>query len=117
MDADSNTPQAPSRSGRWSARSGLILGPLAWAIDQQFTSQLTFTKCAVASLPVILATGVACTILATVGILFSWAARRSAPADSTRAFTATLGALCGGVSLLIIGTGTVAGFLLPGCYQ
>ena len=110
MDADSNT-------RRWSARSGLILGPLAWLIDQQFTSGLTFAKCAAASLPVVLASGIACTILATAGLVFSWAAQRSAPTDSTRSFTATLGVLSAGISLLVIIAGTAAGFLLPGCYQ
>ncbi|MDB6102701.1 MAG: hypothetical protein JWO52_2700, partial [Gammaproteobacteria bacterium] len=44
-----------SKKHRWSARSGLILGPLAWAINQQFTSELTFAKCEAASLPVVLA--------------------------------------------------------------
>src|SRR5882757_1685800 len=108
---------ADSRIHRWSARSGLILGPLAWLINQQFTSELTFAKCAAASLPVVLASGLVCTTVAAAGLFFSWAAQRSAPDDSTRSFTATLGALSAGISLLVIVAGTAAGFLLPGCYQ
>jgi hypothetical protein len=106
-----------SRMHRWSARSGLILGPLAWAINQQFTSALTFAKCAAASPPVVLASGIVCTVVAMAGLFFSWSARRSAPRDSTTSFTATLGSLSAGVFLLVIVAGTVAGFLLPGCYQ
>jgi hypothetical protein len=106
-----------SKIHRWSARSGLILGPLAWAINQQFTSELTFAKCEAASLPVVLGSGIVCTIVAMAGLLFSLSARRSAPSDSTRSFTATLGALSAGTFLLVIVAGTAAGFLLPGCYQ
>jgi hypothetical protein len=32
-------------------------------------------------------------------------------------FTATLGALSGALFLLVIIAGTMAGFMLPGCYQ
>jgi hypothetical protein len=106
-----------SKVHRWAARSGLILGPLAWMLNQQFTSELTFAKCESASLQVVLASGLVCTVVAVVGLFFSWSARRSAPGDSTRSFTATLGALSAGVFLLVIIAGTAAGFLLPGCYQ
>jgi hypothetical protein len=106
-----------SKVHRWAARSGLILGPLAWVINQQFTSELTFAKCESASLPVVLTSGLVCTAVAVAGLFFSWSARRSAPGDSTRSFTATLGALSAGVFLLVIVAGTAAGFLLPGCYQ
>jgi hypothetical protein len=30
--------------------------------------------------------------------------------------TATIGALAGGMALLVIIAGTISGFLLPGCY-
>jgi hypothetical protein len=110
MDAD-------TKVHRWSARSGLILGPLAWAINQQFTSELTFANCKAASLPMVLTSGILCTVVAIAGLFFSWSARRSAPGDSTRSFTATLGALSAGVFLLVIVAGTAAGFLLPGCYR
>jgi hypothetical protein len=106
-----------SKLHRWAARSGLILGPLAWAINQQFTSQLTFAKCESASLPVVLASGLVCTVVCMAGLFFSWSARRSAPGDSMRSFTATLGTLSAVVFLLVIVAGTAAGFLLPGCYQ
>jgi hypothetical protein len=110
MDTHSNV-------NRWSARSGLILGPLAWVINQQFTSELTYAKCEAASLPLVLTSGVLCSIVALAGLLFSWSARRSTPNQSTRSFTATLGALSAGVFLLVIVAGTAAGFLLPGCYR
>jgi hypothetical protein len=106
-----------SKVHRWAARSGLILGPLAWVINQQFTSELTFAKCESVSLPVVLTSGLVCTLVAVAGLFLSWSARRSAPGDSTRSFTATLGALSAGVFLLVIIAGTAAGFLLPGCYQ
>jgi hypothetical protein len=106
-----------SKVHRWAARSGLILGPLAWVINQQFTSELTFAKCESASLPVVLTSGLVCSVVAVAGLFFSWSARRSSPGDSTRSFTATLGALSAGVFLLVIIAGTAAGFLLPGCYQ
>jgi hypothetical protein len=106
-----------SKIHRWSARSGLILGPLAWAINQQFTSELTYAKCEAVSLPVVLTSGILCTMAALAGLLLSWSARRAVPSDSTRSFTATLGALSAGTFLLVIVAGTAAGFLLPGCYQ
>jgi hypothetical protein len=95
----------------------LILGPLAWVIDQQFTSQLAFTKCGATNLSLVLTSGIACAILAAAGLFFSWSARRLARGDSTTSFTATLGALSAAVSFLVIVAGTTAGFLLPGCYQ
>jgi hypothetical protein len=102
---------------RWAARSGLILGPLAWALNQQFTSTLTFAKCTAASLSVVVTSGVVCACIAIAGLLLSWSARGSLPHDSTRSFTAVLGVLAGALFLLVIIAGTAAGFLLPGCFQ
>jgi len=108
---------APSKTLRWSARSGLILGPLAWGLNQQFTSTFTFAKCDAANLSLVLTSGISCACVALAGLLLSWSARRSAADESTTSFTATLGALAAGMSLLVIVSGTAAGFLLPGCYR
>src|SRR4051794_22802931 len=102
---------------RWAARAGLILGPLAWATNQQFTSEFTYAKCGAASLSVVLTSGIVCGFVAISGLLLSWFARRSAAEGSLASFTATMGALSGAIFLLVIIAGTTAGFMLPGCFQ
>ncbi|MFL6606529.1 MAG: hypothetical protein ACJ8R9_35090 [Steroidobacteraceae bacterium] len=109
--------QAPSKTVRWSARSGLILGPLAWGLNQQFTSTFIYAKCEAARLPLVLTSGILCACIAIAGLLLSWSARRSAADESTTFFTATLGVLSAAMFLLVIVSGTLAGFLLPGCYR
>jgi membrane associated rhomboid family serine protease len=108
---------------RWAARAGLILGPLGWALNQQFTSNFTYSKCELSGTPLVLASGVICGLIAVTGLVFSWSARRrflqEPPADvaSTTPFTATLGAMAAAMFLLVIIAGTAAGFVLPGCYR
>ena|ERR1700712_761805 len=102
---------------RWAARAGLILGPLAWATNQQFTAEFIYAKCGAADLSVVLTSGIVCGSVAVAGLLLSWFARRSTPDDSLTSFTATLGALSGAIFLLVIIAGTLAGFMLPGCFQ
>jgi hypothetical protein len=102
---------------RWAARAGLILGPLAWAMNQQFTSEFTYAKCGAADLSVVLTSGILCGSVAISGLLLSWFARRSTSEKSLTSFTATLGALAGGMFLLVIIAGTMSGFMLPGCFQ
>src|SRR4051794_16310832 len=97
---------------RWSARSGLILGPVAWAVNQQFTSTFTYAKCGAASVSVVLASGILCASIAIAGLLLSWSAWRSTPDESLTRFTATLGVLAAVLFLLVIVAGTTAGFLL-----
>jgi len=109
--------QAHPKARPWAARSGLILGPLAWVLNQQFTSTLIYAKCAAVSPTLVLSSGIVCGCLALLGLLLSWSARRSAPDESTGSFTATLGALAASIFLLAIIAGTIAGFILPGCYQ
>jgi hypothetical protein len=108
--------QAPSKL-RWAARAGIILGPLAWVINQQFTSEFTYAKCHAADLSLVLTSGILCGALAIAGLLLSWFARRSASRESVTSFTAMLGALSGAMFLLVIVAGTTAGFMLPGCFQ
>jgi hypothetical protein len=108
---------ASSKTYRWKARSGLILGPVAWAINQQFTSELTYVKCEAASSTLVVICGVVCACVAIAGLGLSWSARRSDPAESTTSFTATLGTLSAAMFLLVIIAGTMAGLLLPGCFR
>jgi len=108
---------ASSKTYRWKARSGLILGPVAWAINQQFTSELTYVKCEAASSTLVVVCGVVCACVAIAGLLLSWSARQRVPADSMTAFVATLGALSAAMFLLVIIAGTVSGLLLPGCFR
>lgn len=108
--------QAQSKARLWAARAGLILGPAAWVVNQQFTSTFIYAKCEAASLRLVLSSGILCGCVALVGLLLSWSARAMARDSSTSSFTATLGAFAGGLSLLVIIAGTIAGFLLPGCY-
>jgi hypothetical protein len=102
---------------RWAARAGLILGPLAWATNQQFTAEFTYAKCSAADLSLVLTSGILCGSVAIAGLLLSWFARRSTSGESLTSFTATLGALSGAMFLLVIIAGTTAGFMLPGCFQ
>jgi hypothetical protein len=102
---------------RWAARAGLILGPLAWATNQQFTSEFTYARCSAADLYFVLTSGIVCGSVAISGLLLSWFAQRSSADDSLTSFTATLGALSGAIFLLVIIAGTTAGFMLPGCFQ
>ncbi len=111
-------------SRRWAPRAGLILGPLAWAINQQFTSTMIYAQCARGRTTTVLVSGALCACLAMLGIAFSWSARRYAPAEntsagqhSTAAFIATLSTCAAAIFLLVIIAGTAAGFLLPGCYR
>jgi hypothetical protein len=106
-----------SRAHRWAARSGLILAPAAWVVNQQFTSELTYAKCSAATTAVVLSSGLLCAAAAAAGLLVSWYARRAAAQEPTIAFTATLGALAAALALLVIVAGTAAGFLLPGCFR
>ncbi len=106
-----------SKAQRWAARSGLILAPLAWAANQQFTAELAYAKCSAATTSVVLSTGLLCAAVAIVGLLLSWHARRAAIKESATAFTATLGTMAGALALLVIVAGTAAGFLLPGCFR
>jgi hypothetical protein len=109
--------QAELKTRPWAARAGLILGPIAWAANQQFTSTYIYAKCGSTSLTLVLSSGIVCACLAVVGLLLSWRAKGSAPNSSTTSFTATLGTLSGAIALLVIIAGTIAGFLLPACYQ
>ena len=109
--------QAHPKARPWLARAGLILGPIAWAANQQFTSTFTYARCEEASLTLVLSSGILCGCLALAGMLLSWLALRSLPDQSTGSFTATLGALAGAIAFLVIIAGTIAGFLLPGCYK
>jgi uncharacterized membrane protein YbjE (DUF340 family) len=102
---------------RWNARSGLILGPVAWVTNQQVTSELTYAKCEAVSSTLVVVCGVVCACVAIAGLGLSWSARHRAPADSTTSFIATLGALAAAMFLLVIIAGTIAGLLLPGCFR
>lgn len=106
-----------SKAHLWAARSGLILGAAAWAANQQFTSTLIYARCHAASPTLVLSSGIVCGCMALAGLLLSWSARGPMSSPSTGSFTATLGVLAGGLSLLVIIAGTIAGFILPGCYQ
>jgi len=68
-------------------------------------------------LSTVITSGIVCAGVAIAGLLLSWSAHRSAPHPSTMSFTATLGALAGATFLLVIVAGTMAGFLLPGCFR
>jgi len=109
--------QAHPKARPWLARAGLILGPIAWAANQQFTSTFIYARCEEASVTLVLSSGILCGCLALAGVLLSWSSRRPLPGQPTGSFTATLGTLAGAVSLLVIIAGTIAGFLLPGCYK
>lgn len=110
-------------SHRWAARAGLILGPLAWALNQQVTSTMIYSDCARGRTATVLASGVLCACLALLGLGLSWFARQGALAEhsstqpATTAFTATLSTCAAAIFFLVIVAGTAAGFLLPGCYR
>jgi len=106
-----------SKTHRRLAPAGLILAPVAWAANQQFTSQLAYVKCEAASSTLVVVCGVVCACVAIAGLLLSWSARQRAPADSMTSFVATLGALSAAMFLLVIIAGTVSGLLLPGCFR
>jgi len=101
----------------WSARAGLITAAVAWLIDHQLTSDLTFARCDVAHPVVVLTIGAACAVLAAVGFLFSWRASRAADVASVSSFTAYMGMLASAYSILVVAAGTAAGLILPGCFR
>jgi hypothetical protein len=107
----------PSKTQRRFAPAGLVLAPIAWAANQQFTAQLVYVKCETASSTLVVVCGAVCACVAIAGLLLSWSARKRAPADSMTSFTAMLGALSAAMFLLVIIAGTASGLLLPGCFR
>jgi len=108
---------APFKISHRTAPAGLILAPIAWAVNQQFTSQLVYVKCEAANATLVCAIGVICSLVAAAGLALSWQARRRVPPDSMIRFVATLGTLCAALFILVIAVGTVSGLLLPGCFR
>jgi hypothetical protein len=107
----------PTEHRVWQARAGLILGPVAWLLDQQLTSDWTYAHCDSVHPEIVLITGLVSAAVAATGLLLSWRASRGSQSDSLLRFTAMLGMLSGALALLVVAAGTAAGFLLPGCFQ
>jgi hypothetical protein len=109
--------EAQSKNQVWSARAGLIMAAVAWLIDHQLTSDLTYARCDVAHPAVVLTIGAACAALAALGFLLSWRAIRAVDGTSMSSFTAYLGMLASAYSILVVAAGTAAGLILPGCFR
>src|SRR3954452_22033842 len=97
-----------SKNQVWSARAGLIAAAVAWVIDQQLTSNLTYTRCDVVHPVIVLTIGAACAALAAVGFMLSWRASRTADVTSVSSFTAYMGMLASAYAILVVVAGTVA---------
>lgn len=99
------------------APAGLILGGAAWLLDHQLTSDLTYARCDVVNPLVVFTIGLVCTGIAAVGFVLSWNASRLAAGSAVIKFTAMLGMLASAYSILVVAAGTIAGWLLPGCFK
>ena len=109
--------QPQSKNLVWSARAGLIMAAVAWLIDHQLTSDLTYARCDVAHPVVVLTIGAACAALAAVGFMLSWRASKAADVASVSSFTAYMGMLASAYAILVVAAGTAAGLILPGCFR
>lgn len=111
-----------STEAGWAPWAGLAAGPFAWFLQQQAGSWANYADCSLGRSSFALLLGVICAIIAISGTLWSWRATRPAgdapldvPHAGSRRFIGTLGALAGGLFLLVVINQTMAAFFLAGC--
>jgi hypothetical protein len=95
----------------------MVLGALAWFADQQIVAATVYAKCPVRSHAFAVGVGVLCALMAILGGLQSWRARRAlTDADDvglrTDRFIATLSICFAVISLLAVIFGSTAGMIL-----
>lgn len=105
---------------RWHAWAGLMLGPMAWGLDQQVSSTWSYAKCH-PGVGTTLAVGVICLLLAALGGALSWRrwhrSRGADDVDHAHGFFALLSVVSAAYFALIIVVGTGASIILRECWR
>ena len=105
------------RSSPWAPGTGLVVGALAWFVDQQVSSAGNQWDCVALGGPFAVIVGVVCMAVAAAGGVASWRLRPDVGETQSRTFARIVGAGSAAIFILAIAFGTWAGVLLPGCHR
>jgi len=103
----------------WAPWSGLIVGPIAWALHHQVGSNAVYLQCAESDRWLTIGLGAVLALGTIAASALSLASQGKAPAEpravEMRRFTAWIGAAGGGLFVFAIILQTLAGFAAPLC--
>jgi hypothetical protein len=97
--------------------AGLLLGPLAWGLDQPISAFSVFTRCYHAAGTHVIVTSIVCTLLALAGTVISWRSRTLGGTEGEavldrRHFVAIVSTFTAAMIMFALIAGTVAGVIL-----
>lgn len=104
---------------RWHSWAGLMLGPIAWGLDQQVSSMWAYNTCHT-GVGTALVIGFACLSIALIGGALSWRrwrASRAEEVDHAQRFFSMLSIVSAAYFALIIIVGTGAALVLRECMR
>jgi hypothetical protein len=102
---------------KWAPWVGLFVSALAWVIDHQLGSDVTYWRCSASGPLFVGVLGVLCFVIALGASWFSWTSREHGQDTNpeTRRFVASLSAAGACAFGLAIALQTLAGFIVPTC--